>query len=101
MLVYQRADRRIFFNQAHDQYLQFAAEGGLLLLLPLAWLAIVFARDAAVRLSHDTSSMFWIRLGALAAIVGVVVQSVWETGLRMPANALLLAVVAAVAVARE
>jgi hypothetical protein len=45
--------------------------------------------------------MFWIRLGALAAIAGVLVQSIWETGLRMPANAMLLAVLAALAVARE
>jgi hypothetical protein len=101
MLVYQRADRRIFFNQAHDQYMQFAAEGGVLLLVPLAWLAIVFTRDASLRLAHDASALFWIRLGALAAIAGVVVQSVWETGLRMPANAMLFAVIAALAVADD
>ena len=33
----------------------------------------------------------------LAGVIGVAVQSVWETGLRMPANALLFAVVAAIA----
>ena len=27
MLVYQQSDRRLFFNQAHNHYLQFAAEG--------------------------------------------------------------------------
>jgi hypothetical protein len=73
----------------------------VLLLVPLLWLAIAFARDAAVRLARDRSPMFWIRLGALAAIAGVFVQSIWETGLRMPANAMLLAVLAALAVARE
>ena len=32
MLVYQKSDRTFFFNQAHNQYLQLAAEGGVLLL---------------------------------------------------------------------
>jgi O-antigen ligase len=101
MLVYQRADRQIFFNQAHDQYLQFAAEGGLLLLVPLAWLAIAIGRSAALRLTRDRSPSFWIRAGALAAVVGVLVQNVWETGLRMPANALLFAAVVGVLLAPD
>jgi hypothetical protein len=41
--------------------------------------------------------MFWIRAGAVAGIVGVLVQSVWETGLRMPANGLLFALLCAIA----
>ncbi len=101
MLVYQRADRRIFFNQAHDQYLQLAAEGGLLLLLPLAWLAVAIGRGAAVRLTRDRSPAFWIRAGALAAVAGVLVQNVWETGLRMPANALLFAALLGVVLAED
>jgi O-antigen ligase len=101
MLVYQTSDRQIFFNQAHDQYLQLAAEGGVLLLLPLAWAALAFAFTVARRLRGDVSAMFWIRAGAIAGIAGVLVQSVWDTGLRMPANALLLAVVCAIAVADQ
>ena len=31
MTLYQRADRRVYFNQAHNHYLQVVAEGGLLL----------------------------------------------------------------------
>jgi hypothetical protein len=38
-----------------------------------------------------------MRAGALAGIAAVLLQSVWETGLRMPANALLAALLAAVA----
>jgi O-antigen ligase len=101
MLVYQKTDRTLFFNQAHNQYLQFATDGGLLLLLPLAWAGLAFAFTVVRRLRGDVSAMFWIRAGAVAGIVGVLVQSIWETGLRMPANALLFAVVCAIAVADQ
>ena len=36
MLVYQQSPRSIFFNHAHNQYLQLLVEGGLLLLVPCA-----------------------------------------------------------------
>jgi O-antigen ligase len=101
MLVYQTSDRQLFFNQAHNQYLQFAADGGLLLLLPLAWAGLAFAFTVVRRLRGDVSAMFWIRAGAVAGIVGALVQSMWETGLRMPANALLFAVVCAIAIADQ
>jgi O-antigen ligase len=98
MLVYQRSDRAQFFNQAHSQYLQLAAEGGVLLLLPLSFAAALFAAAVRRELAADRSSMFWIRSGASAGIIGVLTQSLWETGLRLPANGLLFAVLCAVAV---
>jgi O-antigen ligase len=101
MLVYQKSDRALFFNQAHNQYLQYAAEGGALLLVPLAWAALAFAAAAIRRLQSDASPMFWIRVGAVSGIVGALVQSMWETGLRLPANALLFAVVSAIAIADQ
>jgi O-antigen ligase len=98
MLVYQQSDRRLFFNQAHDQYLQLASEGGVLLLVPLTIAAIAFGTRVAKCLRDDHSSMFWIRSGAVAGIAGIFVQSFWETGLRMPANALLFAALCAAAI---
>lgn len=98
MLVYQQSDRRLFFNQAHNQYLQFAAEGGLILLVPLICAAVLFACAAARRLNQDRTPMVWVRAGAVAGLVGVLVQSIWETGLRLPANGMLLAVLCAIAV---
>ena len=98
MLVYQQSDRTLFFNQAHNHYLQLAAEGGVLLLAPLLVAAIAFAAGVRARLAADRSPTFWIRTGAAAGIIGVLVQSVWETGLRLPANGLLFAVLCAVAI---
>ena len=52
----------------------------------------------ARRLREDRSDGFWIRAGAVSGLTGVMVQSVWETGLRMPANGLLFAVLCGIAV---
>lgn len=98
MLVYQQSDRKFFFNQAHNHYLQLLAEGGLLLLAPLLTAAVAFAAAAAHQVRRDRSPVFWIRTAAVAGIAGALVQSVWETGLRFPANALLFAVLCAIAV---
>ena len=98
MLVYQQSDRRLFFNQAHNHYLQFAAEGGLFLIVPLACAAVLFGRAAARRLRGDQTAMMWVRTGAAAGLVGVAVQSIWETGLRLPANGLLFAALCAIVI---
>jgi len=97
MLYYQRADRVVQFNQAHNHYLQAAAEGGVVLLgLAIAALGAL-ARATRAQLSADRSGGYWIRAGAACGLIAVALQSLWETGLVMPANAALAAVVAAIA----
>ena len=46
----------------------------------------------------DRTAVFWIRIDAAGGLLAVMVQTLWETGLRMPANAALAAVLAAVVV---
>ncbi|HEY3884151.1 MAG TPA: O-antigen ligase family protein [Vicinamibacterales bacterium] len=96
MLIYQRASVGVRFNQAHNQYLQLAAEGGLLLGIPVAIAIWRFVRLAAQSLAADDSGMYWLRAGAAGGLTGVAAQSIWETGLTTPANAALAAIVAAI-----
>jgi hypothetical protein len=98
MYVYQRSDRTVFFNQAHNHYLQVAAEGGLALIAALGYAALCLSRAIARRIAADTSELVWIRIGAACGLGAVALQSVWETGLVMPANAVLAAVLSALAV---
>ncbi len=100
MVVYQDGAREVFFNHAHNQYLQGMAEGGLLLALPAAVALLAFWRAARAALLADRSPMWHVRAGALAGIVAVAVQSLWESGLLAPANAVLLAVAAALVLHR-
>jgi O-antigen ligase len=98
MLLYQRSSPGWLYNQAHNHYLQVVSEGGLLLAVPVFGALAMYAREAWQRLHADTSAMFWIRAGAFCGLAGVAVQSLWETGLTMPANAALAAIAAAVVV---
>ena len=97
MLVYQSGSRHFFFNHAHNEYLQIAAEGGLLVGIPAALAAMAAIVAIARRLRADQSAMFWIRAAAVGGIVAVAVQSLFDTGLRTPANGVLFAVIAAIA----
>ena len=82
------------FNNAHSHYVQVAAEGGLLLVLPsLAALASLWTL-ARRTLRADKGEMFWVRIGAAAGLAGLAAQSLFEVALTMPANAVLAGVLA-------
>jgi O-Antigen ligase len=98
MLLYQQSDRLWYLNQAHNHYLQVAAEGGVLLAAPAALAVAAYVREVTRTACADRSGVFWIRAGALCGLLAVALQSAWETGLTMPANAVLAAVLAAIAV---
>ena len=97
MLVYQEGSRQFFFNHAHNEYLQLLAEGGLLLAVPAALALIVGGALVITRMRADHTGVFWIRAGATSALIAVAVQSLFETSLRTPADGVLFAVIAAIA----
>lgn len=82
------------FNNAHSHYLQVACEGGLLLLVPALTAAAVLGRLGLKAIGTDKGEMFWARVGAMAGLVGLAVQSIWEVALVMPANAILFGALA-------
>ena len=96
MAIYQRSDKGLIYNQAHNHYLQVAAEGGLLLGVPVLLALWRLARDGASALARDDSGMYWLRAGAASGLTGLGVQSFLETGLLTPANGVLAAVAAAI-----
>jgi O-antigen ligase len=98
MLAYQRTPSLFRINAAHNHYLQVAAEGGLLIGVPAAIALVLFGRAAWRAVTADASRMRLLRVGALSGLAGVAVQSLWETGLATPANALLAATLAALVV---
>ena len=95
--VYQTAEPGYAIDQAHNHYLQLIAEGGAWLVLPAVLAAGFFVAIASRSLKQDVTSNYLIRAGACAGLAGVLVQSIWETGLTMPANAWLFATLAAIA----
>jgi hypothetical protein len=97
VIAYQTAESGYTIGQAHNHYLQLAAEGGALVAVPVVLTVLSFLLLFQRRLAEDTSANVLIRAGAGAGMAGALLQSFWETGLRMPANAMLFAVLAAIA----
>jgi len=100
-LFYQRHETAYFFAQAHNDYLQLVAEGGLLVIVPVLVCLLVLVRDVSAAMAGaDRDTAGWLRAGAVASLVAVAFQETVEFSLQMPANAALFALVCAVALHR-
>jgi len=99
MLVYQTGPRDQIFFQAHNDYLQVAAEGGLLVCVPALIAVVALAVSASRRFAErDDLMTYWLRAGAIAGIVGMAAQSVVEFSLQTPGNTALFVVLLALAI---
>lgn len=87
------------FDHAHNDYLQFAIEYGLVGVLPLAGF-VIFGLWHGVRALMDTQSVYrsGVGTGALMGLVALLIHSFTDFNLQIPANAALFVVLAAVAV---
>ena len=101
MRVYQSGDRTYFWNEAHNEYLQIAAEGGLLFVVPVAVGLAALCRASWRAWTEAGDHLRWMRVGAAASLVAVATQSIWETGVTLPANGMLAAVATAILVHRS
>jgi uncharacterized membrane protein YhaH (DUF805 family) len=98
MLIYQRTTPEVLFNHAHSEYLQLVAEGGLLVTVPAVVALVAWLVLARRRIRDDHREILWIRLASAAGIAGIAVQCLWDATLRMPATAMLVALLAAIVV---
>jgi hypothetical protein len=98
--VLQENDLKHHYVEAHNDYLQLAAEGGLLVGVPALFTLLGFAWMVWRRFRSGTDDVmtWWVRAGAVTALLAIALQEVVEFSLQMPANALLFTLLAAVAV---
>ena len=98
MLLYPQTDLEVHAQQAHNDYLQLAIEGGLLVAIPwLVALVILGRRIVRVFRMPQEDQTWWIRMGAVAGLCGIALQEVTEFSLQIPAVALLFATTLAIA----
>lgn len=99
MLIYQTSGREAFYLQAHNDYIQLAAEGGLLVLLPAVAVLAVMIRAISRRVASgdDDLETAWIRGGAVAGLLGIATQSLVEFSLQMPGNTIMFVLLSAIA----
>jgi O-antigen ligase len=101
-LTYKTARTDLHFQEAHNDYLQLAAEGGLLLGIP-ALLAVVFCvRAIRRRFVEDAQrpASYWLRFGASMGLLAIALQSIVEFSLQLPGNAVFFVVLLAAALHR-
>jgi putative inorganic carbon (hco3(-)) transporter len=97
-LFYQRHELDYFFAQAHNDYFQIAAEGGLLLILPVIACVGIFVRNVSRTMYDQRGSMaWWLRAGAVTSLLAIACQETVEFSLQMPGNAVLFTIVCAIA----
>jgi O-antigen ligase len=99
MVMYERS-KDLHFNEAHNDYLQILAEGGLLVGVPVAVALLIFARAIHRRFleAPRDGTTYWVRIGSVIGLIAIALQSGVEFSLQMPGNAALFAVVAALAI---
>jgi O-antigen ligase len=99
MLFYQQRNPGYHLAQAHNDYLQVLAEGGLLVAIPATIAVILLARAILrnLRAARPEARGYWIRAGAAVGLLAMAVQEVFEFSLQIPADALLFCTLAAAA----
>ncbi len=78
---------------AHNDYLQFAAETGVLFFLLILWLLFFFFRMGFKRIKSRSRQTMGISLGAMAAVVAILIHSFSDFNLHVPANVVLFTVI--------
>jgi O-antigen ligase len=97
--LYQRHDLSRFYGQAHNDYLQLLAEGGMLVAIPALLCVAALGWEIRRRMKSDPpGTSWWLRRAAVTAMVAIALQETVEFSLQMPGNAVLFAIVCALAI---
>ena len=90
----------VHFAEAHNDYLQLLAEGGMLLVIPAVALIALFVREVWLRFSEglDDNTGYWLRLGAVTGLIAISLQEIVDFSLQMPGNAALFVLLCGIAV---
>lgn len=99
MLFYQQRNPGWHMAQAHNDYLQLLAEGGVFITVPAAITAMLLARAIrrSLRAARGEARGYWVRAGAAVGLLAIGAQELVEFSLQIPVNALLFCTLAAVA----
>jgi O-antigen ligase len=90
-----------FVNEAHNDYLQLLCEMGLLGLATMGWFLIVLYRSAVPKIGYWMSDVSGaVTFSCLLGITGILVHSLLDFNLQVPANAALFYVLCTIAAAR-
>ncbi len=96
---YQPPGLGAYYNMAHNDYLHFLAETGLFLAVIIIWIIGSFYRAGFEKMKHPSRLVRGMTLGSMSGITALLVHSIGDFNLHIPANALVFACLAAVVAA--
>jgi O-antigen ligase len=86
------------YFMGHNDYLHLTAETGLPLIVVMAWMIVAFFLKGFKKLNNPSRMVRGITLGAMSGITAILVHSIFDFNLHIPANAILFTVLAALVV---
>ncbi|GAH61940.1 unnamed protein product [marine sediment metagenome] len=96
---YQPPGLTSHYTMAHNDYLHFTSEVGLPLIAIIVWMIIALYRKGFRKLKNPSRLVRGITLGSMSGITAILVHSISDFNLHIPANALLFTVLGALVVA--
>ena len=97
---YHNASGDVTPQEAHNDYLELLASGGLIGLALVLWFAVAFVKRTRITLRSQDPYLRAAALGALVGIFGVMIHSFVDFGLHVTSNALILCALIVIAVQR-
>ncbi len=94
--IYSTREKMAPVNQAHNDYLQLLADGGLLGAIIALWFIFLVARDTLRASRHRNPLMAATALGSAGGLFALMVHSLFDFNLQIPSNALLFLVLTSV-----
>jgi O-antigen ligase len=95
---YLRSSGEWALQQAHNDYLEVLASGGVIGGALLAWFLSIFAKTTLNRPRSDSQSTRAVKCGAVAGLFAVAVHSLFDFGLHITVNSLICTALVVVAV---
>jgi O-antigen ligase len=95
---YQPSGFATYYNMAHNDYLHFISETGLPLVVLIIWMGIALYRKGFEKLKNPSRLVRATALGAMTGITAILIHSVVDFNLHIPANAILFTVLIALVV---
>jgi O-antigen ligase len=84
------------FFMAHNDYLHFISEAGLIIIPLILWMGVGLFNNGFEKLKSPSRLVRGITLGAMTGVTAILVHSVSDFNLHIPANAILFTMLAAI-----
>jgi O-antigen ligase len=90
---YQSPGLEVMFIQAHNDYLHFIADIGILIIPIMFWILFVFFKTGFKNISSSSRQTMGFTLGVMTSVVGILIHSIIDFNLLIPANAMIFTVI--------